>query len=520
MTISIRLMLMVAGLLLLTEAGAEMRDPAGGALPEPASTSPLSEPVGRPGPGARSSAGHEEQTPASVAAFRLMTNRCIAGKQFSLFALSGAQAGESGEWYLKMPDTMMRLTARRVSSRELTLSLPETSNLQALQAYPLYFKSASGGNLIYSGQAVFFCPDQGEITPRRRGELLLLVPTKDLDSVVQKLKTMGLVVAEQNPLLDTHHLLTIRGSSDAWAEQQLKRLRQAFPDLTIDFNDFYQPASDVRLYARDLLGWPDKSCLPGGEGNQIKLGIIDGDINLRHPSLQDRIIHQQRFVSQPAKDTDHATAIAVILIGNQVSQGLMGLLGNANVYSAAVVESSAYGDVASVSAIVQALHWLHRQQVRLVSLSLAGRQANRILEMALSYARRQGMLLFAAAGNERLRQQPAYPAAFEAVFAITAVDAAQRLYDRANQGEYIDFAAPGVDLWTASSQQTGQYRSGTSYAVPHALAVTATLLQINPALSAELVYESLRRLSKDLGTKGRDEKFGWGLLQYPQRLCQ
>ncbi len=208
----------------------------------------------------------------------------------------------------------------------------------------------------------------------------------------------------------------------------------------------------------------------------------------------------------------------MILAGSQ--EELIGLIPETPLLSAQVIEASKYGDVASVAAMLKALSWFHQQQVRLVNLSLAGQKANNVLQMGLQIASQQGMLVFAAAGNDKQQAQPIYPAAFENVFAITAVDAAERLYAVANQGDFIDFAAPGVDLWTADSKSAGRYRSGTSFAVPHAVAIAAVLLDVNPTLSRELLYESLKRLSKDLGEAGHDGQFGWGLLQYPTMLCR
>jgi subtilisin family serine protease len=64
------------------------------------------------------------------------------------------------------------------------------------------------------------------------------------------------------------------------------------------------------------------------------------------------------------------------------------------------------------------------------------------------------------------KEAPAYPAAHPDVIAVTAIDADARIYKKANRGEYIDLAAPGVDVWAAKAGGGGSYRSGTSFAVP------------------------------------------------------
>ena len=70
---------------------------------------------------------------------------------------------------------------------------------------------------------------------------------------------------------------------------------------------------------------------------------------------------------------------------------------------------------------------------------------------------------------------------------IHPIDAARRVYNEANQGDYIDFSAPGVDIWTIDDKTRGRYSSGTSFAVPHALAVAALYLKKNPSLPREIL---------------------------------
>lgn len=442
---------------------------------------------------------------------RLLDEDCIDDRQIML---SHDTRLLPQEWFLKTQEAMIRLTATMTMPGQVTLTIPETLERHSYQAYSLYFKVLNEPGLSHTGQAIYFCHRQTDITPRRHGEILILLSQSRLDSVVSKLKKQGFIVADKTALMADQHLLTIRGPSDDWAQTQLEILRKAFPDLIIDFNDYYPPAESVRIYARELMSWPDIGCLPHAK-SAVKIGIIDGLLDSEHPLLRARPVSTERFVSSPSAETDHATNIAVLLAGNDKAERLTGLISTAELYSAAVVETSEYGDMASVSAIIRALHWLNQRQVRLINLSLAGKESNLVLATALQYAKREGMLVFVAAGNHGL-DQPAYPAAYDSVLAVTAVDSAGRLYALANRGEHIDFAAPGVDIWTAS----GGYRSGTSYAVPHAVAITALLLQLNPTLSVDLVYESLRRSSKDLGVTGFDKAFGWGLLQYPHQLCQ
>ncbi len=124
----------------------------------------------------------------------------------------------------------------------------------------------------------------------------------------------------------------------------------------------------------------------------------------------------------------------------------------------------------------------------------------------------RGLALVAAAGNGGAAARPAYPAAHPLVLAVTAVDKSLAPYDFANQGEYIDFAAPGVALWTARKSGGGQ-QSGTSFAAPFITAAVAIHLSSGVKPESRTLRKALRRFTKDLGAPGRDTVFGWGLVR-------
>ena len=128
----------------------------------------------------------------------------------------------------------------------------------------------------------------------------------------------------------------------------------------------------------------------------------------------------------------------------------------------------------------------------------------------------KGMILVAAAGNGGKDAPPAYPAAHPDVIAVTAIDAEARIYKRANRGDYIDLAAPGVDVWAAKAGGGGSYRSGTSFAVPFVVAAIAIEQNAAPGATAHQLLAKLRAGAQDLGAKGHDPIYGDGLLAAPK----
>jgi subtilisin family serine protease len=140
------------------------------------------------------------------------------------------------------------------------------------------------------------------------------------------------------------------------------------------------------------------------------------------------------------------------------------------------------------------------------------------MHRAFDRASQQGALLFAAVGNDGADAPANYPAAFPEVIAITAVDAAQQLYNQANQNSGTDFAAPGVDIWvadpgSATLNNQGSYATGTSFATPMAMAVAANVVRKHPNIPKSLLLRVLHEASIDLGEPGEDSLYGAGLLQ-------
>ena len=73
--------------------------------------------------------------------------------------------------------------------------------------------------------------------------------------------------------------------------------------------------------------------------------------------------------------------------------------------------------------------------------------------------------------------QPMYPAAYPEVVAVTATDDRGRAFRLANRGEYVDIAAPGVNIRHAQAGGGFAASSGTSYAVPFVSAVSSRRLE-------------------------------------------
>jgi minor extracellular protease Epr len=96
--------------------------------------------------------------------------------------------------------------------------------------------------------------------------------------------------------------------------------------------------------------------------------------------------------------------------------------------------------------------------------------------LALRRAINGRAIVVAAVGNEGPTAPPAFPADEPGVIGVTAVDNHRQSYADANRGDDVDFAAPGVRVWTPGPTAAGSYHTGTSFATPFVTAAVAARL--------------------------------------------
>lgn len=282
----------------------------------------------------------------------------------------------------------------------------------------------------------------------------------------------------------------------------------------VDLNHLYTAGvPDPQNDEQPLVGLAPRELLPPPtdlSGLSLRIGIIDSSIDQRHNAFSNSSITTQRFVDNDSPPNAHGTAIASIIASNDPQA--LGLAPSAQIYAAEVFDhNEQQGEFASTVSLIKALSWLVTQNVSVINISLAG-PSNRLLETALTRVREKGVLAIAAAGNGGPMAQPMYPAAYPEVVAVTATDDRGRAFRLANRGEYVDIAAPGVNIRHAQAGGGFAASSGTSYAVPFVTVAAARLLQstAEPALMLDALYAS----AKDIGAPGRDQIYGYGQLQF------
>lgn len=298
-------------------------------------------------------------------------------------------------------------------------------------------------------------------------------------------------------------MLTYRMPDGVTGPMAIEALEAAVPGSTVGINHAYRLQQQTSTapsldYADTMMGWTSGGCRA-----QVPVGVIDTAIDTTSPALAGVNITSRTFFDGPSAVATHGTDVAAVMADPDRLRGV-------RIYGANVFGQSDPADpVAGADALLRALDWLAEEDVRLVNLALAG-PYNRLLNLAVERATQNGLILIAAVGNDGPNAEPLYPAGFENVIAVTAVDADGRIYRSAVRGPHVDVAAPGVDVQVASAGRP-RFVTGTSIATPF---ITARLAADPYFATSRSVSETRNRLASttaELGTPGRDSVFGFGL---------
>jgi hypothetical protein len=336
-----------------------------------------------------------------------------------------------------------------------------------------------------------------------RGEVLALSPS---DKSLAIARGLNFGIVRQDGLASLGLNVTVLHVPDGMsASDALAALRKADPDGAYDVDHIYDPSGSA---AKGTTTAPEAKPLSHGP---VRIGMIDGGVDRRHDAFSQTNIVAQGFVaSATPMPSQHGTAVASLLAGSD--SDVAGALPGATLYAADVYCGQASGG--SADAIAQALAWLADNNVAVANVSLSG-PPNAILGAAVSAFLKRGHVLVAAVGNDGPAAGVEYPAGYPGVAGVTAVDNQHGVELEANRGPDVAFAARGVDVSAASLHDRHESVTGTSFAAPVVAARFALLIPRPDPHAAAQAWTLLERAALHLGPPGRNDVYGYGLLDPP-----
>jgi len=255
----------------------------------------------------------------------------------------------------------------------------------------------------------------------------------------------------------------------------------------------------------------------------VLVAIVDTGVDYNHPDLAANYValgyDWVNMDSDPKDDNGHGTHCAGIIaaeINNEI-----GIAGMAQIKFMAEkgIDSIGFGsDDDLANALIHAVD----QGADILSNSWGGYEQSELMYDAIKYAENAGVLIVAAAGNNA-NEDKHYPSAYSEVIGVTATDQFDNPAAFTNFGNWVEVAAPGVDIYSTlptysvtlneppnSKNLNYDYLSGTSMACPHVAGVAALIWSRFPGVDHDWVRARLRCTSDDLGEPGFDEYYGYG----------
>ncbi len=308
-------------------------------------------------------------------------------------------------------------------------------------------------------------------------------------------------------------------------------------------------------------------------GAGVTVAVIDTSLALDHPDIAANVWTNPAEVPNNGRDDDgngfiddangwdfftqtgalrdtvgHGTHVAgtIAAVGNN-GAGVLGVAWQAQVMPLQIFD----GLGGSTSKFIAgALAYAVRNGADVVNMSFGGPAQSFVVRDAIEFAAANGLVLVAAAGNNSADVKAVYPAGFDPVIAVAAVDHMDQPAFFSNFGGKIDLAAPGggdsgpravyeplrsvlsiAAGFSGTCSRTGCFlddklilpapfgslgtafvlrQAGTSMAAPHVAGTAALVLSRHPEFTVEQVRQALRDSADDLGPPGRDARYGYG----------
>ncbi len=243
----------------------------------------------------------------------------------------------------------------------------------------------------------------------------------------------------------------------------------------------------------------------------VKVAILDSGVELLSGipvSGSVNLVEEEQDLPYYMNDmTGHGTAVADIV--HQICP-------DAQLYAVRVLDRENKG---RLSDIVEGIYWCIDHEIDIINMSFGTSKDSEILQSAIAEASAHGIMIVGSAGNGGSESDVEYPAAFEEVIAVGAVDTSAKRTQESATGPEVELVAPGEQILTKSMLGMETVNSGTSMAAPHVTGAAAVLMQQDSEKSSEQIREALKESGNPLGD---EEEYGNGIVDvaYAQEILE
>ncbi|MGC4780801.1 type VII secretion-associated serine protease mycosin [Micromonospora zamorensis] len=249
------------------------------------------------------------------------------------------------------------------------------------------------------------------------------------------------------------------------------------------------------------------------QGDGITVALPDSGVD-QHPDLQGNLLPGKDVIPGGSGDgladkDGHGTGMAGLIAAH--GEGKLGAVGIAPRAKILPIFCSPPGRDGDTESLAAAIEYAISNGADVISVSIAGSASGR-LQQAIRTAAQSDILVVAGVGNTPWAQTVGYPARYPEVVAVGGVDRDGNRAAVSVTGPEIDVVAPAVDIYSTSID--GKYRKGTGTSDATAIVAGAAALIRSkyPYLPAREVAHRLTATAVDKGPPGRDDEYGYGVI--------
>lgn len=270
----------------------------------------------------------------------------------------------------------------------------------------------------------------------------------------------------------------------------------------------------------------------------IIVAVLDTGVWLTHPEFDGRLLPGRDFVDildgadkflgdyldaddDPTDAVGHGTHVAGILVakGKEMPRGVVP---KCRILPVRVLGALRQGDRSVGAGLVDninvAIKWAIDRGASIINMSLGVRHTGGGLphQDVIDYARRKGVTVVAAAGNDG-REALYYPGALPHVIAVGAVDDQDAVAPFSTFGRQVSFVAPGTNIYSTFLRNEYAHSTGTSHATPFvtgAAALLASYARTRHAtrLSDAQIKHVLKHTADRVDSQFKHPKAGFGRI--------